>query len=98
MSEQSLYNLLRRTVELEVLPAAQHYGIGLKELWEIKSGKHRPGLVMHTMGWPLRKSGSYGVFGGSFIYPMGEEHVTVGFVAGLEARDVEFSVHDVLQE
>ncbi len=53
---------------------------------------------MHTLGWPLRKSASYGEFGGSFIYPMGDDLVAIGFVAGLEAKDVEFSVHDVLQE
>ncbi len=50
------------------------------------------------MGWPLRKPARYGEFGGSFIYPMGDEMVSIGFVAGLEYRDVEFSVHDVLQE
>ena len=50
------------------------------------------------MGWPLRTSAGYGEFGGSFIYPMGEDLVSIGFVAGLEAKDVEFSVHDVLQE
>ena len=53
---------------------------------------------MHTLGWPLRKSSKYGEFGGSFIYPMGDDMVSLGFVAGLEYRDVEFSVHDVLQE
>ena len=42
--------------------------------------------------------GGYGEFGGSFIYPMGDDLVSIGFVAGLEARDVQFSVHDVLQE
>ena len=56
------------------------------------------GHIVHTMGWPLRKSARYGEFGGSFIYPMGEDMVSLGFVAGLEYRDVEFSVHDVLQE
>ena len=50
------------------------------------------------MGWPLRKRAKYGEFGGSFIYPMGDDMVSLGFVAGLEVRDVEFSVHDVLQE
>ena len=50
------------------------------------------------MGWPLRKRAKYGEFGGSFIYPMGDDLVSLGFVAGLEYRDVEFSVHDVLQE
>ena len=54
--------------------------------------------IVHTMGWPLRTSPSFGEFGGSFIYPMGDDLVTIGFVAGLEASDVEFSVHDVLQE
>ena len=54
--------------------------------------------IVHTMGWPLRTSPSFGEFGGSFIYPMGDDLVTVGFVAGLESSDVEFSVHDVLQE
>ena len=54
--------------------------------------------IVHTMGWPLRKRAKYGEFGGSFIYPMGDDMVSLGFVAGLEYRDVEFSVHDVLQE
>ena len=56
------------------------------------------GRIVHTMGWPLRTLAGYGEFGGSFIYPMGDDLVSIGFVAGLEARDVEFSVHDVLQE
>ncbi len=50
------------------------------------------------MGWPLRKSARYGEFGGSWIYPMGEDHVSIGFVVGLEYADVELSAHDVLQE
>ena len=54
--------------------------------------------IVHTLGWPLRTFAGYGEFGGSFIYPMGDDVVAIGFVAGLEARDVEFSVHDVLQE
>ena len=56
------------------------------------------GHIVHTLGWPLRKRAKYGEFGGSFIYPMGDDMVSLGFVAGLEYRDVEFSVHDVLQE
>jgi len=73
----------------------QIWALGVKEVWRVPKPL---GRIVHTMGWPLRTSASFGEFGGSFIYPMGEEHVTVGFVAGLEARDVEFSVHDVLQE
>ena len=73
----------------------QIWALGVKEVWRVPKPLRR---IVHTMGWPLRKSASYGEFGGSFIYPMGDELVTVGFVAGLEAKDVEFSVHDVLQE
>ena len=73
----------------------QIWALGVKEVWRVPRPLRR---IVHTMGWPLRTSAGYGEFGGSFIYPMGDELVTVGFVAGLEAKDVEFSVHDVLQE
>jgi len=73
----------------------QIWALGVKEVWRVPRPLRR---IVHTMGWPLRTLGGYGEFGGSFIYPMGEELVSIGFVAGLEARDVEFSVHDVLQE
>ena len=73
----------------------QIWALGVKEVWRVPRPLRR---IVHTMGWPLRSLGGYGEFGGSFIYPMGEELVSIGFVAGLEARDVEFSVHDVLQE
>jgi electron-transferring-flavoprotein dehydrogenase len=57
----------------------QVYGIGLKELWEVKPERHQPGLVTHTAGWPLGSD----VYGGSFLYHMGEGLVSVGFVVGL---------------
>jgi electron-transferring-flavoprotein dehydrogenase len=50
------------------------------------------------MGWPLRPGAKFREFGGSFIYPMGEDMLTLGMVVGLDYRDVELSVHDVLQE
>jgi len=50
------------------------------------------------MGWPLRTSARYREFGGSFIYPMGNEMVSIGMVVGLDYRDVDLSPHDVLQE
>jgi electron-transferring-flavoprotein dehydrogenase len=73
----------------------QIWALGVKEVWKIARPLDR---IIHTMGWPLRKAAKYGEFGGSFVYPMGEELVSIGFVAGLEYRDVEFSVHDLLQE
>jgi electron-transferring-flavoprotein dehydrogenase len=54
--------------------------------------------VIHTLGWPLRTAAKYKEFGGSWIYPMGDDKVSIGFVAGLDYADVEFSVHDVLQQ
>ncbi len=73
----------------------QVWALGVKEVWKVAKPLHN---IIHTIGWPLRKSAKYGEFGGSFIYPMGADMVSLGFVAGLEYRDVEFSVHDVLQE
>jgi electron-transferring-flavoprotein dehydrogenase len=57
----------------------QVYGIGLKELWQIDAAKHQTGLVMHTAGWPLDRS----TYGGSFLYHMEDNLVSVGFVVGL---------------
>ncbi len=57
----------------------QVYGIGLKELWEIKPEKHQPGLVVHTAGWPLDSD----TYGGSFLYHLENNQVAVGFVVGL---------------
>ena len=57
----------------------QVYGIGLKELWEIKPEKHQQGLVIHTAGWPLPAD----TYGGSFCYHMENNLVAIGFVVGL---------------
>ena len=57
----------------------QVYGIGLKELWEVKPEKHVPGLVVHTAGWPLASD----TYGGSFLYHLEANQVAVGFVVGL---------------
>jgi electron-transferring-flavoprotein dehydrogenase len=73
----------------------QVWALGVKEVWKVP----RPlGRVIHTMGWPLRSAAKYREFGGSFIYPMGEELVTIGMVVGLDYRDAALSVHDLLQE
>ena len=57
----------------------QVYGLGLKELWEVKPEKHLPGLVVHTAGWPLQTD----TYGGSYLYHMENNLVAVGFVVGL---------------
>ena len=73
----------------------QIWALGVKEVWQVPRPLRR---IVHTMGWPLRKNKRYGEFGGSFVYPMGDELVSLGFVVGLEYADVELSAHDLLQE
>jgi len=69
--------------------------LGVKEVWEVSEPLDK---VIHTMGWPLRKRAKYNEFGGSFIYPMGEDKLCIGLVVGLDYTDSTFSVHDALQE
>jgi electron-transferring-flavoprotein dehydrogenase len=73
----------------------QVWALGVKEVWKVAKPLDR---VIHTMGWPLRPSKRYREFGGSFIYPMGDDMVTIGMVVGLDYTDTELSVHDLLQE
>jgi electron-transferring-flavoprotein dehydrogenase len=73
----------------------QVWALGVKEVWRVPKPLRR---VIHTMGWPLRGGRKYREFGGSFIYPMGDDMVTVGLVVGLDYRDAELSVHDLLQQ
>jgi electron-transferring-flavoprotein dehydrogenase len=73
----------------------QRWELGVKEVWEVEEPLDR---VIHTMGWPLRKRAKYNEFGGSFIYPMGEDKVCIGLVVGLDYTDATLSVHDALQE
>jgi len=71
----------------------QKFGIGLKELWELPKDKHKPGLVMHTMGWPLDNSTG----GGLFMYHWGENFCSVGFVVHLNYSNPFISPFDEFQ-
>jgi electron-transferring-flavoprotein dehydrogenase len=73
----------------------QVWALGVKEVWEAPKPLRR---VIHTMGWPLRGGRKYREFGGSFIYPLGENMVALGMVVGLDYTDATLSVHDLLQE
>jgi electron-transferring-flavoprotein dehydrogenase len=73
----------------------QVWALGVKEVWEVPKPLER---VIHTLGWPLRYRAKYREFGGSWIYPMGEDKVSIGFVVGLDYTDATLSVHDVLQQ
>ena len=74
-------------------PNPQVYATGIKEIWKILPEKHRPGRVIHTMGWPLDPD----VFGGSWIYDMKDDMVSIGFVTGLDAENPYNDPHDNMQ-
>ena len=61
----------------------QTYAIGVKELWEVAPERHQPGLVVHTIGWPLASD----TYGGSFLYHLENRQVAVGFVIGLDYKN-----------
>ena len=71
----------------------QTYGIGIKELWEIPPEKARPGLVVHTAGWPLDEH----TYGGGFLYHMEGNKVTLGFVVGLDYQNPWLSPFEEMQ-
>jgi electron-transferring-flavoprotein dehydrogenase len=76
----SLTKTLERRFGLREGVDPQTYGIGIKELWEVDESMHHPGLVVHTVGWPLDAS----TYGGSFLYHLEDRQVAVGFVIGLD--------------
>jgi len=71
----------------------QVYGIGIKELWEIDPAMHKPGLVVHTAGWPLDND----TYGGSFMYHLENNQVAVGFVVGLAYQNPYLSPYEEFQ-
>ncbi|RRD42666.1 electron transfer flavoprotein-ubiquinone oxidoreductase [Comamonadaceae bacterium OH3737_COT-264] len=73
--------------------APQSFGIGIKELWEVPPEKAKPGLVVHTAGWPMDKE----TFGGGFLYHMEDNKVTLGFVVGLDYKNPWLSPFEEMQ-
>ena len=72
---------LKAKYDLEADCQPQVYGLGMKELWDIDPAKHVPGRVLHTQGWPLSESDSWG---GGFLYHQANNQVALGFVAALD--------------
>src|SRR5437879_8246185 len=72
----------------------QTYGVGVKELWEVPSGRIAPGEVMYTLGWPLTSK----EYGGAWIYGSKDNVVSLGFVIGLDYPDPRLDPQHVLQE
>jgi electron-transferring-flavoprotein dehydrogenase len=89
----SLTKQLIARFDLERDSEPQKFGIGLKELWEVSADRHQPGLVQHTMGWPLDDATG----GGSFLYHFGENLVSVGFVVHLNYQNPYLSPFEEFQ-
>jgi electron-transferring-flavoprotein dehydrogenase len=72
----------------------QHYGIGFKEIWEIDEAKHKPGLVIHTTGWPASK----GTASGSYLYHSEDNQIAIGYVVPLSYDNPSVSPFDEFQQ
>lgn len=68
----------------------QIYALGVKEIWKVKKA---PDYIVHSLGYPLPKD----CFGGSFMYPLADDHIAIGLVAGLDYRNAKLDVHNLLQ-
>jgi len=75
-------NLINK-FNLNANSSPQTYGIGIKELWEVKPENSKPGSIMHTTGWPLKND----TYGGSFLYHLDENKISIGFVIGLDYKN-----------
>ncbi|HEX5047187.1 MAG TPA: electron transfer flavoprotein-ubiquinone oxidoreductase [Gammaproteobacteria bacterium] len=75
----NLGRALERRFALRVAADPQHFGLGLKEIWQVDPAKHRPGEVLHTFGWPLDDATE----GGGFVYHAAERRVYLGLIVGL---------------
>jgi electron-transferring-flavoprotein dehydrogenase len=89
----SLTKTLMQKFKLREGVDPQAYGIGIKELWEVKPERHQAGLVIHTTGWPVDRQ----TYGGSFLYHLENNQVAVGFVVGLDYQNPWMSPFDEFQ-
>ncbi|MDH1476833.1 UNVERIFIED_CONTAM: electron transfer flavoprotein-ubiquinone oxidoreductase [Comamonas sp. A-3] len=71
----------------------QTYGLGIKELWEIDPQRHKPGMVLHTAGWPMKSD----TYGGAFLYHLEDNLVTLGFITGLDYSNPYLSPFEEMQ-
>ena len=85
---------LIRRFKLDAGKSPQTYGLGFKELWQLPPGRVQPGLIQHTVGWPLDSR----TYGGSFLYHLNNDRVYVGFVVGLDYEDPRFKPFEAFQQ
>ena len=72
----------------------QTYGLGLKELWQLPAGRVEPGLIQHSVGWPLDRA----TYGGSFLYHLENNRVYIGYVVGLDYVDPRLKPFEAFQQ
>ncbi|RYG86153.1 NAD(P)/FAD-dependent oxidoreductase, partial [bacterium] len=72
----------------------QTFALGFKELWQLPEGRVEPGLIQHSVGWPLDSA----TYGGSFIYHLNDSRVYVGYVVGLDYKDPQFKPFEAFQQ
>ncbi len=89
----SLTRELQQRFDLRKKASPQKYGLGFKEVWRVKAEQHRPGLVQHSIGWPLDRDTG----GGSFVYHYSEQLVSIGFVVHLDYTNPHISPYDEFQ-
>lgn len=89
----SLTKTLITKYDLRADSDPQTYGLGVKEIWEVDPSKHQEGLTMHTIGWPMDSK----TYGGSWIYHMEDNMVSVGFVVGLDYENPYISPYQEMQ-
>ncbi|MBU99279.1 MAG: electron transfer flavoprotein-ubiquinone oxidoreductase [Rhodospirillaceae bacterium] len=92
-SRGSLTKVLFERFNLRSDADPQTYAIGIKELWEVEPEKHQEGLALHSVGWPIDSS----TYGGSFIYHLEGNQVSVGYVIGLDYKNPHLSPFDEFQ-
>jgi electron-transferring-flavoprotein dehydrogenase len=90
----SVSKVLIKQFKLDAECSPQTYGIGFKELWQLPAGRAKPGLIQHSIGWPLDSR----TYGGSFLYHLDNDRAYVGYVIGLDYRDPEFKPFEAFQQ
>ena len=90
----SLAKVLIRRFGLNAERSPPSYGLGYKELWQLPPGRTRPGLVQHTIGWPLPAS----IYGGGFVYHLNADRIYIGLIVGLDYLEPTFKPFEAFQQ
>lgn len=90
----SVSKKLIRRFSLDRDSAPQSYALGFKELWQLPEGRVQPGLIQHSLGWPLASN----TYGGSFLYHLDNDRVYIGYISGLDYAHPDFKPFEAFQQ